>query len=274
MKVIDLTGQKFDMLTVIKRDDNIGKRTQWVCKCDCGNVVTVKTETLKGKAKIKSCGCIYGKKDLTGMKFGKLTVIRKYGSKNNKIYWECICDCGNKTVISTDRLKGGHTKSCGCVRKENCTQKRFIHGKSKTRIYEIWCGIKERCCNKKSKSFSNYGGRGIKICDEWKSFEGFYKWAIKSGYSDTLTIERINFNGDYCPGNCTWIEKSEQAKNTRRNVFIEILGEKKILEDWKKFMGWKSNKFSVRKARGKEIFTENEIKQIKEKLRSDYYGKL
>lgn len=268
-KFIDLTGEKFDMLTVIERAENIGKRTQWVCKCDCGNVVTVKTEYLKGKVKLKSCGCIYGERDLSGMQFGRLTVIQEHGSKRQKRFWLCKCECGNITIVSTDCLKSGHIKSCGCFRKDKLIERNQKHGLSKSRIYHIWLSMKERCYSKNSKSFCDYGARGISICDDWKVFDNFYKWAIANGYDDTLTIERVNVNDSYCPENCTWIPKADQAKNTRRSVIIEIFGIKKTLSDWVRFMGWSYGKYTQRKWKGKEIFSEDEIMQIENKIRSE-----
>ena len=268
-KFIDLTGKKFDMLTVIERAENIGKRTQWVCKCDCGNVVTVKTEYLKGKVKLKSCGCIYGEKDLSGMRFGRLTVIGEHCIKNNRRFWACKCDCGNTNVVCTNNLKSGRIKSCGCLRDDKLISRNTKHGLSKSRVYHIWLSMKNRCYDKNAKAFCNYGARGISICDDWKVFDNFYKWAIANGYNDTLTIERVNVNDNYCPENCTWIPKKDQNKNTRKSIVIEILGIKKPLSDWTRFMGWNYNKHVQRKYKGKEIFSEDEIMQIEEKIRSE-----
>lgn len=113
-----------------------------------------------------------------------------------------------------------------------------IHGMCGTRIYNTWLNMKSRCCNKNNKEFANYGGRGIKVCDEWRnSFSDFYDWALTSGYSDNLTIERVDVNGDYCPENCTWILKEEQASNTTRNNRITYNGETKTISQWARLYG-------------------------------------
>lgn len=171
--------------------------------------------------------------NLVGSKFGKLKVIKQSDTKNNKRYWECICDCGNKTIVPTSRLKNGHIKSCGCLSREITTKRNMKHGKGHTRLYKIWAGIKKRCLNKKCISYKNYGGRGIIICDEWKdSFEIFYEWSMNNGYNKNLTIDRIDVNGNYEPNNCRWITMKEQSNNKRDNRYITINSQTKTLSEW------------------------------------------
>ncbi len=168
--------------------------------------------------------------DLTGQKFGKLTALYSV-SNGKKRMWYCKCDCGKfkEKPVSTYDLKAGKTRSCGCLKKNFTT---LTHGKSNSKLYYIWAGMKQRCLNKNDVNYHNYGGRGITVCDDWLSFEPFYEWAIKNGYKEGLTLERIDVNGNYEPSNCTWIPKGKQTLNTRANIQITYKGETKTLGEW------------------------------------------
>lgn len=170
-------------------------------------------------------------KNLVGKKFGKLLVLEKYkNSKNGRTQWLCKCDCGNFSVVKTYRLTTGQTLSCGCKKFESHNKK---HGMKNTRIYSIWCGMKKRCYNHNDKKYKSYGAVGIEVCEEWKSdFESFYNWSIKNGYSENLTIDRINLKGNYSPENCRWITNLDQQNNKSNNVFIEYNGEVKTISEW------------------------------------------
>ena len=175
------------------------------------------------------------RQDITGQKFGKLTVIKRLGlnSSGHSIYL-CQCECGNFTKVSRPNLKSGSVKSCGCLLKHS--EKR--HGLSKTPLYNSWRDMKIRCYNENSPSYVNYGGRGIKVCEEWlNDFMTFYKWAMANGYKKGLSIDRIDVNGNYEPNNCRWVSMKVQQNNRRNNHYITYRGETHTLMEWSEITG-------------------------------------
>lgn len=174
--------------------------------------------------------------DLTGQRFGKLTVIQRgedvHFSGKPCVCWVCRCDCGKIKTISGASLRSGHTKSCGCSMVK--------HGKShKERLYETWKNMRRRCYDKSNKRYANYGGKGVSICDDWNEYSNFRKWALENGYSENLTIDRIDVNGNYCPENCRWTDNIVQANNTTRNRYIEYNGKIQSMADWAREFGIK-----------------------------------
>jgi len=168
--------------------------------------------------------------DLTGQQFGRLKVIKRIlpNDKWNDTRWLCKCQCGNRKIITRHSLHKG-TKSCGCLHKEKIT----THGLYHTRIHKEWEGIKARCNNPNDTAFKDYGGRGIKVCNEWnEDFLKFYNWAMDNGYKDNLTIDRINVNGNYEPSNCRWANMTTQQRNRRDSVYVTINGITMHLLEW------------------------------------------
>lgn len=177
-------------------------------------------------------------KDLTGQRFGYLEVLKRLENRmfpggQTAPQYLCKCACGNEVVVLGQQLVHGRATSCGCYRAEAARKKFTTHGLSNTRLSRIWRGMKDRCCNPKSKIYKHYGGRGITVCDEWKdSFESFYEWAMSNGYSDELSIDRINNDGNYEPLNCRWVDDKHQCNNRRSNHVITYNGETHTLQEW------------------------------------------
>lgn len=214
MKAIDITGLRFGKLTVINRAENSkGGNAQWLCLCSCGNTTIATTSILRSGHKI-SCGCA-AVHDLTGEKFGMLTVIKRADNIGKKVSWQCLCDCGRLSQSTTTNLIDGKSTSCGCVRTKH-------HGKG-TRLYRIWTGMKDRCLNPNSKYWRRYGGRGITICKEWvEDFAVFRDWALSHGYEKHLTIDRKDNDGPYSPGNCQWLTLLDNATKGNRPCLESI----------------------------------------------------
>lgn len=177
--------------------------------------------------------------NLVGNKYNRLLVVGKTDkrTKDGCVLWQCVCDCGNKVLVSTTNLKSNHTKSCGCIKDEliKTLSKKYCttHGKRNTRLYNIYQHMRARCYNINNKDYNSYGGRGIKICDEWKNdFLSFYNWSMNNGYQDDLTIDRIDVNGNYEPKNCRWATRLVQNNNKRNLHYITYKGVTKTLSEW------------------------------------------
>ena len=173
--------------------------------------------------------------DLTGEKFGRWTVIQKAENDHNgRSQYLCRCECGTEKVLRRSSLTSGNSKSCGCLSRDAAHERGITHGESKSRLYRIWAGIIQRCCNDRARyEWDKYGGRGIAVCDEWRnSFEAFRDWAKSNGYNDSLTIERKDNNGPYAPWNCRWATTYEQGNNKRTSKRITYNGETRTVREF------------------------------------------
>lgn len=165
--------------------------------------------------------------DLTGRRFGRWLVSEYAGrGSHGEIQYRCHCDCGTGRVIRRTSLTSGNSKSCGCFSREAAAKRETTHGGTGCRLYRIWGGIIQRCCNDRERyEWAKYGGRGITVCDEWRKYEPFRDWAMTNGYRDDLSIDRIDPNGNYCPDNCRWATIYEQNNNKRTSKVIVFAGE-------------------------------------------------
>ena len=188
--------------------------------------------------------------DLAGQRFGRLTVTSFAGTdKNGKALWHCQCECGNKTIVLASNLKR-KTRSCGCLRQElsseRITNRNNKHGESRTRLYAIWGGIKERTKNPNNCNYDKYGKKGIKMCADWEDYENFKTWALASGYANNLSIDRKDNTKGYSPENCRWVTLQEQNRNTTRNAIFLYKGERKTLCEWAEIAGINYQTLSAR----------------------------
>jgi len=248
----DLTGKVFTRLVVVgfshKRPD---RHSCWECLCSCGKSVVVAGNCLK-RGSTKSCGCLKASPrkrlfidDLTGRCFGRLSVVGfSHSGKNGRAFWRCSCSCGSVVSVSGTSLKTGGTVSCGCSSTK--------HGKAGTPIYGVWNSMIQRCTNSKRDRYKNYGGRGIVVCEEWLSFENFYKDMGDKPSSDH-TLDRIDVNGSYCRENCRWATSEEQNNNKRTSRFVAFDGQVRTIKQWSEALGISYNTLRSRLDSGWEI---------------------
>lgn len=176
-----------------------------------------------------------GKYELTGCRFGKLTVIEESGRKHKEVVWKCVCDCGKTTNVISSNLRTGHTKSCGCLVVDATKAANTKHGLYGSRIHRTYFNMKNRCYNPNYYLFKSYGGKGITVCNDWIGENGlinFFEWSMKNGYDDRLSIDRIDNEKGYSPENCRWATMKEQQNNRTNNHYITIDGERRTMRQW------------------------------------------
>lgn len=174
-------------------------------------------------------------KNIEGQRFGRLRVLFYVGqNKSKQAMWVAVCDCGGTVICDTHSLIRGNTKSCGCITEAFMKYKKpaITHGSCDHPVYNTWCNIRSRCYNKSNPKYPRYGGRGIKVCDEWQDFATFKDWALSHGYEQGLSIDRIDNDRDYCPENCRFVNNKIQSNNRSNNHYVEYNGKTQTISQW------------------------------------------
>lgn len=256
MSRVDMSfvGKRFGKLTVIDFDHiNEHRNTCWLCRCDCGNELVVSRNNLT-TGNTSSCGCLGRgpkREDIIGKRFGRLTVVAfDHSDMHRNSYWLCECDCGNTTVATRGGLISGNTTSCGCYQIEGIRDRATTHGLSGSSLYRRWQSMRNRCNDKNNAAYHRYGGRGIKVCDEWNDFENFRDWALSNGYQEDLTLDRIDNEADYSPKNCRWATWRVQGNNRSTNRIITYGGESHNITEWCELLNLNFNTLWARINRG------------------------
>lgn len=223
-KAEDRTGKRYGRLVAMRRGENLPDgRVTWDCECDCGKIKNVPGNSLSG-GNTRSCGCLVKDtrvspiNDLTGQRFGRLVVLRLGEGRtiNGGVRWICLCDCGKEKQVNGASMVVGNTRSCGCLHAD-VAAKRAKHGLSGSPIYRSWMAMKARCLDPNNARYVDYGGRGIMVCEEWREdFRLFY--AYVGDRPAGTSLDRINVNGNYEPGNVRWATDAEQRANMRPRV--------------------------------------------------------
>lgn len=177
---------------------------------------------------------------IVGKRFGRLTVVSldHISEKYRSSWWRCKCDCGNETIVYRGSLTSGDIVSCGCYRNEHKHEFGRTHGRTSHPLYSTWSGMVQRCTNSNAQNYGRYGGRGIDICDEWRTdFDAFYNWATSHGYSEELTLDRQDNDLGYTPENCRWVDRGTQQNNTRRNHYVTYNDKTHTIAEWSRLLG-------------------------------------
>ncbi len=249
-------GKRFGNLQIKEiLDCEQGKSRKCVAVCDCGKTKTINLKHIKRGA-IISCGCMQGSgskrrgdliaKKLIGKKFNRLTILEIRSRKNNTKIAICLCECGKETTTELSLVKGGHTKSCGCLQAET----KLRHGFCGHRVYSIYKGMIRRCYSPNSSYYQIYGGRGITVCNRWRKGFKFFLEDMGLPPSTKHSIDRINNDGNYNKENCRWATIKEQARNKSKHVKITIEQKTKCLAEWCEIYKMKYPTVSARIKRG------------------------
>lgn len=183
--------------------------------------------------------------DLTGQRFGRLSVVKRTGCFNDgQVAWQCVCDCGKAITVRSRDLRTGHTRSCGCLQQDVCREtiiefhkQMGYDGHTQRPVFQVWKDMIRRCYDIENESYKNYGGRGIRVCSEWHDPRSFEQWALDNGFHKGLQLDRKDNEGDYQPNNCRFVSRIENCNNKRTNRRVELDGQEKTLAQWARYYG-------------------------------------
>lgn len=231
-RVRDLTGMVFGRWTVLGYAGRSKTGlTKWMCRCKCGTVKAIQgTGFANGHS--RSCGCSYRIGDLSGKRFGRWLVLSRAQSRHRWPMWNCRCECGVNRKVAQNSLVRGTSRSCGCLAAELFGDRRRTHGLSFTPTERIWRGMITRCHNPNATSYERYGGRGIIVCERWRNSVLAFVEDMGLRPSSRHSIDRIDSNGNYEPGNCRWITSGEQRRNRKDVHLLTYCGKTQCLSDW------------------------------------------
>jgi len=256
-KLASLAGQTFGRLTVLREAEQRGQYRYWLCRCDCGNEKEIKQSSLRGGL-TQSCGClaVEGAKERglrramrAGERVGRLTLLESF-TENRKRRWLCRCDCGRQTTVHQDSLRSGNTQSCGCIRQEVSATRMTRHGMRDSVEYNTWRSMRRRCNNPNDSAYANYGGRGIAVHPTWNdSFEAFYS-DVGPRPNPKMTLDRIDNNGNYEPGNVRWATSATQNNNRRDNILVLVDSKALKVEEAMRLLGISRAAVHLRVRRG------------------------
>lgn len=257
---VDQVGKTFGKLTVVARAANRGWRLFWLCRCECGNEVEIRSDTLPVRT---DCGCELSKKlssliDLRGSRFGRLVVLDVEPQKAKVSHkWLCRCECGKEAWVQGNNLRSGKTKSCGCIQREKAAQQAKVmghanttHGRTASSEYLAWHNMWQRCENPKAVGYSRYGARGIKVCERWQTFENFFADMGPKPSPDHSIDRYPDQNGNYEPENCRWATEKEQQRNRSDNVLLEFDGRVQCISAWAEEKGLSKERLWTRLKNG------------------------
>ena len=246
----ELAGQRFGRLTVLSeapRTKGSHGESRWNCRCDCGGEKTTGSYSLR-TGNTQSCGCLHRERisiplaSLLGQRFGRLTVLSegpRHDPERRRLL--CRCDCGTEKTVGLDEMRHGRIQSCGCLQRERLVAANKTHGHSKiqdgrhSRVYSAWAGMLQRCSNPKTIAYEHYGGRGITVCEKWRSFEAFL--ADMGEPPDGHSLDRIDNDGNYEPGNCRWATQKTQSNNKRVNRTLTLGTVTDTISGWAERIG-------------------------------------